>query len=98
VRVLRRISGLLRGGDSLVVLLLLTAAILLSPPHGGAVSVCMVLATLSVLTGVVLHGIRRAGVRGSLLARLGSWARATVALGISASVLMILGATVAVVG
>ena len=95
---LRRISGLLRGGDSLVMLLFLSAAILLSPPRGGAVSVCIVLATLAVLTAVVLHGIRRAGVRGRLLARLGSWARATVALGVSASILMILGATVAAVG
>jgi hypothetical protein len=98
VRASRRIPGLSRGGDSLIMLLLLTAAMLLSPPRGGAVSVCIVLANVAVLTGVVLHAIRRAGVRGGLLARLGSWARATVALGITASILMILGATVAVVG
>ncbi|HTP21931.1 MAG TPA: hypothetical protein VMJ65_20155 [Solirubrobacteraceae bacterium] len=98
MRLLVRISARSGGGDSLIVLGLLTTAMLLSPPRGGALSVCIVIALVVTLTSAVLHAIRSVGVERGRGTRLGSWARATTALGVSASILMILCATVAACG
>ncbi len=90
------ISGLLRADESLIALGLLTAAVLLSPPRGDALSVALVLLAAVTLTGGAQHALRRVDVMPT--ARLGAWARATVALALSASVMMILGASVAAIG
>jgi hypothetical protein len=91
------IRRLLRSKESAIALALLTAVVLLSPPHGSAFFVALVMFAAIAPTGGALYVIRRASVRGTRLARLGSWARATAALGASASILMILDASVAAI-
>jgi hypothetical protein len=98
VRFVIAIGAVLRTGDSLIAVGLLTAAVLLSPPRDGVVSTAVVLVAAITCTGVALHAIRKASVQGIRFARLGAWARATAALGVSASILMIFDATVAAVG
>ena len=90
------IARLVRADEWLIALGLLTAAVVLSPPRGDALSVAVVLLAAVTLTGVALFALRRARVMRA--ARLGAWARATAALALSASVMMILGASVAAIG
>ena len=89
---------LLRTDESVIALGLLTITVMLRPPHGGVLLVALMLVTAIASTGGALYAIRRASVRDTRLARLGSWARAVTALGASASILMILDASVAAIG
>jgi hypothetical protein len=98
VRLLARIRALPRGGESLIVLALLTTAMLLSPPRLAALSVCIVIALVVTLAGAASHAIRKAEAVGGHRSGLNSLARATTALSVSASILMILGATLAAIG
>jgi len=82
----------------IVVLGLLITAMILSPPRRSALLVCILAALVVTLAGAVMHAIRGCEVVGGRHTRLSSWVRATTALGISASILMILGATLAAIG
>jgi hypothetical protein len=94
VRVLYAIGRLLATRDALVTLGLVTAAAVASPPHDGGSRLAVV---MLVLTGTVLHAIKSASAPGTRLERPGPWARATVALGGSSSVPMIVEAIVAAI-
>lgn len=91
------IRRLLLTEELLIALALLAAVVLLSPPTGSTLTVTIVIFAAVLSTGGALCAIRGASVRGTRLARLGSWARATAALGASASILMILDASVAAI-
>jgi hypothetical protein len=92
------IGRTLRAKDSVVALGLVTAAMLLSPPGGGALSVAVVITATIASTGGALQAIRRFHLRGIRSPRLGSWVRATAALGVSASIMLMLDAGVAAIG
>lgn len=98
MRLLVRILALSRGRDLPIVLGLLITAMILSPPRRSALLVCVLAALVVTLAGEVLHAIRGGEVVGGRRSRLSSWVRATTALGISASIPMILGATLAAIG
>lgn len=93
-----RITALSRSADRIIALGLLTTAVLQSPPRRGALSSCILIALVVTLTAGVLHALRRAEPVGGTRTHLSPWARAATALGITASMLMILDATLAVVG
>lgn len=97
MRAIVTIRRLLRTEEMLIALALLAAVVLLSPPTGSTLTVAIVIFAAVLSTGGALYAIRRASVRVARLARLGSWARATAALGASASILMILDASVAAI-
>lgn len=95
---MRRLSSLgrvLGGGDALVAFTLLAVVIVIFPPsHPGPELGITVFATVA-LTVTVLRQLHR--VVGPVRARrMGSWTRASVALGTSCSVLMMTGAAAAV--
>lgn len=98
MRLLIAIGRLLRSDDSLIAAGLLTVAVVLSPPRGSAWSVVLVMAAAIALTGAALHAIRNATARSMRFARLGAWVRATAALAVSASIMMILDASVTAIG
>lgn len=98
MRLLLGIRTLLRSGDSVVAFGLLAAAVLVSPPRDSGLRLALVMVSAIVVIGAALHIIRRVSGPDTSLARMGSWARATAALGASASVLMIFDATVSALG
>jgi hypothetical protein len=84
--------------DAVAALATVAAGAAVSPPRiSGLLSVVMAV-LLAVLVAGGLHMARRLGAPGRPLATAGAWARATVALGFSASVVMMFSATVAVLG
>lgn len=97
MRVLLAIRTLLSSSDWVMALGLLVAVVVLFPPSDGGWRLALVMVAAGALTAVALHAIRAASRPGTRLAELGSWARATAALGVSASVLMIIDAAVAAI-
>lgn len=97
MRPVRSLGRLLARGDVLLAVALLAVVVVVSPPTDPGlqevvsmvVAVAVAVATLHLLRFVV--GPARAR-------RMGSWGRASAALGASASVLMIAGAAAAVLG
>jgi|GEM_PF-6152793 len=98
MRVLLAMRTLLRSGDSAVAVGLLTAVVVTCPPGDGGIRLALVMAAAIAVIGAALHAIRRASRPGTRLAWMGSWARATAALGASASVLMMVDAAVSSLG
>jgi hypothetical protein len=97
MQVLLAIRSLLGSSDWMMALGLLTAVVVLFPPGHGGWRLALLMAAAVALTAVALYTIRAASRPGTRLAHCGSWARATAALGASASVLMIVDATVAAI-
>ncbi len=98
MRAIVTIGRLLGRLDTLLAVGLLSAALLVSPPRDGGAGLAVAMIGAIRLTAAALHALRTWSTPGSRLDRLGSWTRATVALGVSASVLMIVDATVAAIG
>ena len=82
-------------GESLVAFGLLTAVVVLSPPRDGGPRLVVVMSAAIAVTGGALHTISRVSRSGTRASLAGSLVRGTAALAASASVLMIVSATVA---
>ncbi len=97
MRVLLAIRALFSSSEWVMALGLLTTVVVLLPPSYGGWHLVLVMVATVGLTAVALHAIRAASRPETRLARFSSWARAAAALGASASILMIVDATVAAI-
>jgi hypothetical protein len=95
VRLLLAIKSVACSGESLVAFGLLTAVVVLSPPRDGGLRLVVVMAAEAAATGAALYTVSKASRFRTRRSPVELVLRATVALAASASVLMVINASMA---